>query len=423
MEIIMINRPEYLVDLIRFKDKDDLIKIVTGVRRCGKSTLFLLFQDYLLKNGALKEQILDINLELADNANLLDWQTLHKHVESHITANKMNYVFLDEIQLVNDFPKAINSLRLKKNVDLYVTGSNAYMFSSSISTLLSGRFIEIKMLPLSFKEYMYAFEGVTNITLESKFNDYLTYGSFPQVLDFLISYPTSEVKELDKKAWHNYLDSLYNTIIVKDIMTRRAITDFSKLERVIRFMFGNIGSETSINNISNVINNDLKLNPNEKKIHAQTIERYLDSLTDGYVFYKATPHYLKGKERLRSNAKYYAVDTGLRYFLLGGSLQDDAGHILENIVYLELKRRGYKIEIGKIGTKEVDFVAQLPGGKIEYYQVAQSVIREDILKRELAPLFKINDSYPKYLLTRDYSSTIYNGIQHINVINWLIGKE
>jgi predicted AAA+ superfamily ATPase len=301
-------------------------------------------------------------------------------------------------------------------------GSNAYMFSSSISTLLSGRFIEIKMLPLSFKEYMYAFQGMTNITLEVKFNDYLTHGSFSQLLDFLVSYPNSEIKVLDKKAWHNYLGSLYNTIIVKDIMARRGIQDFSKLGRVIRFMFGNIGNETS-NNISNVINNDLKLKPNEKKIHAQTIERYLDSLTDGYVFYKATPYYIKGKERLRSNAKYYAVDTGLRYFLLGGTLQDDAGHILENIVYLELNRRGYKVEIGKIGIQEVDFVAQLPGGKIEYYQVAQRVIGEDTLKRELTPLLSIKDSYPKYLLTRDYNNSIYKGIQHINVINWLMGKD
>ncbi|MDR2616626.1 MAG: ATP-binding protein [Endomicrobium sp.] len=419
----MINRPEYLADLVRFKDKDDLIKIVTGVRRCGKSTLFLLFQDYLLRNGVFKEQILHINLELAENSSLLAWQNLHKHVESHIEANKMNYVFLDEIQIVKDFPKAINSLRLKKNVDLYVTGSNAYMFSSSISTLLSGRFIEIKMLPLSFREYMYVFEGTPNITLEAKFNDYLIYGSFPQVLDFLMFSQTSEIKELDKKAWHSYLDSLYNTIIVKDIMSRRGIPDFSKLERIIRFMFGNIGSQTSINNISNVINNDLKSHPNEKKIHAQTIEKYIDSLTDGYVFYKTTSYYLKGKERLRSNAKYYAVDTGLRYFLLGGALQNDTGHILENVVYLELKRRGYKVEIGKIGDLEIDFVAQLPGGKIEYYQVAQSVISEDTLKRELTPLLSIKDSYPKYLLTRDYSNNIYKGIQHINIINWLLGKE
>lgn len=439
----MINRPEYLNDLIRWKDKDDMIKVVTGVRRCGKSTLFQLFQEYLKKEGVSDKQILNINLEMADNAPLLNWQKLHDYIEEHTIKDKMNYVFLDEIQMVEEYQRAVNSLRLKKNIDLYITGSNAYMFSQKLTTLLSGRYIEIKMLPLSFKEYMSVFPNLDESSYDKKFNDYVSYGSFPQIMNFykkettpLTSFPSgpkevepgkyafsSVQNKLDEHAWHNYLDSLYNTIIVKDIMTRQGIQELSKLNRVIKFMFDNIGSETSLNNISNVLNNDLKLDPKESKIHVQTIEKYIDGLLDGYIFYKVLPSYLKGKSRLRSNAKYYAVDVGLKYFLLGGTSTQDAGHILENIVYLELKRRGYDVEAGKVGDMEVDFVAKLPGGKVEYYQVAQSVQSEEVLARELKSLQSLKDSYPKYILSRDYNNSNYNGIQHLNVLNWLMDKK
>ncbi len=405
----MINRSEYLKTLIRWRDKNDLIKVVTGIRRCGKSTLFQLFQAYLKEQGVLDAQILPINLELADYAHLLDYQALHSYILSHCAPGKMTYVFLDEIQMVPEFQKAVNSLRLHKNIDLYITGSNAYMFSQKLTTLLAGRYIEIKMLPLSFKEYMSAFPELTENAYDRKFNEYITYGSFPQILDFY------HKGGFDNLAWHNYLESIYNTIIVKDIMARQGIKELSKLERVIRFMFSNIGSETSLSKISNVLNADAKGN-----IHVQTIENYIEGLLDGYAFYKVLPNYLKGKGRLRSNAKYYAADTGLRYFLLGGNAGQDAGHILENIVFLELKRRGYEVQTGRINQEEVDFVATLSGGKIEYYQVAQSILDENTFQREIKPLKAIKDNYPKFILTRDYNTGNDNGIEILNVLKWLM---
>lgn len=411
----MINRPEYLEKLIDWKDKSDLIKVVTGIRRCGKSTLFLLFQDYLKKNGISDKQIITINLEMAENNSLLDYKVLHEHILQKCKSKKMHYVFLDEIQMVDQYQKAVNSLRLKENIDLYLTGSNAYMFSQKLTTLLSGRYIEIKMLPLSFKEYMSAFENSTQQTYDTKFNDYVIFGSFPQILNFY-----NDKSKVNETLWHDYLDSIYNTIIVKDIMARQGIKELSKLNRVIKFMFDNIGSETSINNISNVLNNDLKIKPKESKIHAQTIENYIQGLVDGYVFYKVTPEYLKGKNRLRSNSKYYAADTGLKYFLLGENATKDAGHILENIVFLELKRRGYDVETGKVGDNEIDFVAKKPFGTVEYYQVAQTIQDEETLKRELKPLQMLDDSYPKFILSRDYSNGNYKGIKHINVLKWLM---
>ncbi|WP_010261800.1 ATP-binding protein [Treponema primitia] len=413
----MINRPEYLADLLRWKDKDDLIKIITGVRRCGKSTLLMLFQDYLRNNGVKDSQILDINLEMAANDTLLDWKALHRYVEGHAAKGKKTYVLLDEIQMVSDFPRAVNSLRLKKNIDVYVTGSNASMLSKDIKNVLGGRTIEIKMLPFSFKEYLSSFPENDRTELDKKYNDYVTRGSFPQTIEFY-----TNTAAYDERAWHTYMDSVYNTIIVKDVLSRQGIQEFSKLERVIAFMFSTIGSETSINNMGTTINNDMKGKPTDSKIHALTIERYLESLLDGYVFYKVNPSYLRGKNRLRSNAKYYAVDAGLRYFLLGGTAINDAGHVLENVVYLELLRRGYDVEFGKIGDTEIDFVARKPGGKVEYYQVTQTLMDKKVLERELGPLQQIQDNYPKFILSRDYDSSNFAGIRHINVLEWLTKK-
>lgn len=407
----MINRPEYLNTLIRWKDKQDLIKVVTGIRRSGKSTLLILFQEYLKTQGISNKQILSVNFEMADNAHLLDYKALHSYVLDHCVPNKMSYVFLDEIQLVPEFQKAVNSLRLHRNLDLYITGSNACMFSNQLTTLLAGRYIEIKMLPLSFKEFMSAFPELTESAYDKQFDEYAMHGSFPQVLDFY------HKDGFDNLSWHNYLESIYNTIIVKDIMARKGIKDLSKLERVIRFMFGNIGSETSLRKISSVLNADF---PNN--IHVQTIENYLVGLLEGYTFYKVLPNYLKGKGRLRSNAKYYAADTGLRYFLLGGNVGQDSGHILENIVFLELKRRGYEVETGRTTNGEIDFVAALPGGKIEYYQVAQTILDENTFEREIIPLQSIKDNYPKYILTRDYNTGNDKGIEIVNVLKWLMDK-
>jgi predicted AAA+ superfamily ATPase len=400
----LINRPDYLNNLKLWKDKSDLIKIVTGIRRCGKSTLFLLFQNYLKKNDAAKNQIININLELADNEALLNWKKLHKYVEDKLAPNKMNYVFIDEIQLVSDFPKAINSLRLKNNVDLYVTGSNAYMFSQKITTLLSGRFIEIKMLPLSFKEYVCSFENKSD--LNSLYDSYVKNSAFPQTLVF----------NNDEKLIQDYLVGLYNTVIQKDILLRGQFKDTSRLENVVRFLFDNIGSETSVRNISSALLSD------GRKIHPQTIEGYIQGLIDSYLLYRVEKYDTKGKQYLKSNSKYYIADIGMRYALLGRN-NSDTGHILENIVYLELLRRGYRVSVGKYGNKEIDFVAQQPGGKIKYYQAAQSVLSEETLKRELAPLQSIDDNYPKYLLSRDYNTANYNGIRHINVLDWLVGNN
>ena len=409
----MIDRPVYLSGLLRWKDKNGLVKIVTGARRCGKSTLFALFQNRLRQDGVSDDRILHINLELANNAKLLDWQTLHNHVEANLAESGTTYVFLDEIQTVADFQRAVNSLRLNPKIDLYLTGSNAYMFSNELSTLISGRYIEIKMLPLSFKEFLSAFHS-TPEPLDRLFDRYVTFGSFPQTLYF---YDRNN-ETIDAVQWNDYMDSLYSTVIVKDVLSRQGIKEPEKLRRIVRFMFANVGNETSLNNISNTLSreNDAK----SGKIHAQTIEKYLECLLDAHVLYKAQPHFLKGKELLRSNAKYYAVDIGLRHYLIGSA---DAGAVLENIVYLELLRRGYKVETGKIGNREVDFVATRAGGELEYYQVSQSVIDQETLKRELASLQAVNDNYPKYLLTRDYSTANYEGIRHLNVLQWLAEKD
>ncbi|MDR0823044.1 MAG: ATP-binding protein [Endomicrobium sp.] len=398
----LINRPLYLDKLKRWKDKSDIIKIVTGIRRCGKSTLFKLFQNHLYDMGIDKEQIINLNLEAVENSQLLDYKTLHQYIESVLIKDKMNYVFLDEIQLVADFPKTINSLRLRDNIDLYATGSNAYMFSQKIITLLSGRFIEIKIQPLSFKEYYGSFEN-SQEPLSYIFAKYLSNSSFPQTIAF----------NDDKSLIRDYLVGLYNTIIQKDIVLKEQVKDVSRLENVVRFLFDNIGNETSINNISKVLLAD------GRKIHPQTIESYIQGLIDCYLLYRTERYDIKGKQYLKSNSKYYVADIGLRYALLG-EISVDKGHILENIVYLELLTRGYRVSVGAISSKEVDFIAQKPDGIVEYYQVSQTVQDKNTLKRELAPLSAIDDNYPKFLLTQDYDNISYKGIQQRNLIQWLI---
>ncbi|MDR1195907.1 MAG: ATP-binding protein [Endomicrobium sp.] len=406
----LIERKHYIEKLKKWKDKTDLIKIVTGIRRCGKSTLFLLFQNYLKTVGVQDSQIQNINLEDMSNAPLLDYKTLHDYVLKNLSEDKMNYVFIDEIQLAADFPKAINSLRLRENIDLYVTGSNAYMFSSKIVTLLSGRYIEIKMQPLSFSEYLSA---APNENYDKAYQNYLLNSSFPQTLSF----------QNDKQLIRDYLTGLYSAIIQKDIMLRKSILDFSRLDAVAKFVFSIVGSETSLRNICNVMSSG------GRKIYPQTVESYLDGLCDGYLLYKAGRYDIKGKEILRTNAKYYIADVGLRFALLGVS--GDKGHLLENIVYLELLRRGYDVYIGKIDiydanekkmkTVEVDFVARKPGGIIEYYQVTETMLGEETSKRELAPLRAINDNYKKTVITADLPfSNTDNGIEIKNIIEWLL---
>lgn len=396
---MLIKRKEYLTDLIHFKDKD-LIKVVTGIRRCGKSTMFELFQAYLKEEGIEEEQIIAVNLEDGDFREIRTAEKLYEYVEARLLKNRQNYVFLDEVQQVMDFQEAVDWLYVKKNVDLYITGSNAFLLSGELATLLSGRYVEIKMLPLSFKEYVSAHPGDTNMA--ALYMNYLQNSSFPGTL------------ELQRKQdIRVYLEGIYNTILIKDIVTRKKISDPAMLESVVEFMFDNIGNLCSSTKIANTMTSK------GRKISVPTVESYLSALTDSFILYKAGRYDIKGKQYLATGAKYYAADIGLRYFILG-TKQTDMGHILENIVYLELLRRGYEVYVGKAEVGEVDFFAVNSQGE-EYYQVAYTVMEEETLKRELTPLDAIRDHNPKYLLTMDYVPlTSYNGIKHMNVLEWLL---
>ncbi|GMO59249.1 MAG: ATP-binding protein [Rickettsiales bacterium] len=393
----IIDREIYLDKLISYKDKK-IIKIITGIRRCGKSTLFEIYQNYLLKNGIKKEQIQSINFEDISNKSLLNYETLYNHIIKNLT-DKQNYIFL-EIQNVAEFQKAVDSLNLKKNVDIYITGSNAYLLSGEFATFLSGRYVEIKVFPLSFKEYLSTLNDKTN--LPQKFNDYLYNSSFPYTINF----------DGNKKQIKDYLESVYNAVIIKDIGQRKKIIDIPRLEKIILFIFDNIGCETSINNIKKQMNSD------NFKIDNATIENYLSALIDSYILYRVGRYDIKGKELLKTNDKYYVIDIGLRYFLLK-QYPRDIGHILENVVYLELLRRGYKISVGKIDNKEIDFVAEGING-VEYYQVSQSIISPETFKREVEPLDKIDDHNKKIILTMDYLNLEHKGIKSVNVFDWLI---
>lgn len=396
----MINRVEYLNQLIDFKDKQ-LIKVVTGIRRCGKSTLFELYKEHLQNNGVEGNQIISLNFESAELYDVNDHKALYHEVESRLNPNKMNYVFLDEVQLVNNFQRACDSLYILKNVDLYITGSNAGLLSGELATLLSGRYVEIKMLPLSFKEYV---SVVGESDLSRKYRDYLMNSSFPYTLELS--------KRKDILA---YLDGIYTSIVLKDIVKRKKIADVAVLESVIRFMFDNIGNLCSATKIANT----LKSGGKGASVH--TVDNYLNALCESFVLYKVGRYDIKGKQFLQTQEKYYLADIGLRYYLLG-TKPADTGHILENIVYLELLRRGYEIYVGKQDSTEVDFIAINDIGT-EYYQVALTVRDENTLKRELTPLDSISDHNPKYLLTLDDDPPVsYNGIRQLNALEWLLNQ-
>ncbi|MDD3437353.1 MAG: ATP-binding protein [Candidatus Gastranaerophilales bacterium] len=395
----MIERNLYLKKLISFKDKK-LIKVITGIRRCGKSTLLKIFQDYLLLNNVEDAQIISINFENPDFEDLKDYKNLYNHIEKKLVKNKKNYVFLDEIQSVREYQKAVDGLYIKENIDLYITGSNAYFLSGELATLLSGRYVEIEMLPLSFSEYLSALPEKTD--LPEKYRNYLVKSSFPCTLELQ-----------DETQIRTYLDGIYNTVILKDVVARKNISDVHILESVVRYMFDNIANITSVKKISDALTSA------GRKISNHTVENYLSALTDSFILYKSGRYDVKGKQYLQTNEKYYLVDIGLRYFLLG-SKKADMGRILENVVYLELLRRGYEVYVGKVGTLEVDFVA-VKNGDVEYYQVAQSVQQLETLERELKPLDSIKDHNPKYLLTLDVEPPIsHKGIKQIYVLDWLI---
>lgn len=396
-----IERASYLNKLIAFKDKN-LIKVITGIRRCGKSTIMEIYRDWLKEQGVSTDQIVYLNFEDYDNFELRNPKNLYAYIKPLLIEDKMNYLFFDEIQHVQDFPDIINSLNLKPNVDIYITGSNAYMLSSEIATLLSGRYIEIAMQPLSFKEYVDGTGEYDN--LQKAYNDYITRSSFPYTLELNTN---SEVSD--------YLTGLYNTIVVKDIMSRKRLPDVMMLESVTRFTADNIGNILSTKRIADIMTAD------GRKIDQKTVERYLNSLCETFFVYEVKRYNIKGKQLLKTLGKYYLVDIGLRRMLLG-SRSFDAGRILENVVYLELLHRQKKVYVGKNDNLEVDFVA-IDENNITYYQVAATVRDESTLKRELASLQQINDQYPKYILTLDDDPVAdYDGIKRINALKWMMGE-
>lgn len=399
----LIKRKEYLQQLINWRDKK-VIKVITGVRRCGKSTLMDLYKSYLRQQGVADEQIISINFEDYDYIDLLEPRNFYAYVKERILSDgRMTYFFFDEIQNVKDFERVVDSLYIKSNVDIYITGSNAYMLSSELATLLSGRYIEIKMLPLSFKEYVEA--SGDEHELPRKYRNYIETSSFPYVLDM----------KQDARVIREYLNGIYNTIVVKDITQRNKFPDTMMLESVLRFAYDNIGNILSTKKIADTMTSD------GRKIDTKTVEKYLNALMESYMLYQCKRYNIKGKQYLKTLDKYYAVDMGMRKVLLGSKAMD-AGHILENIVYLELLRRGYDVYIGKVDDLEVDFVAMDDKG-MTYYQVSATVRDEKTLKRELASLQSINDHYPKILLTLDDDPEMeYAGIRKINALDWLLGK-
>lgn len=411
----MINRPQYLKELWSFKDTD-LIKIVTGVRRSGKSTLFDLYKRELLQSGITENQIQVIKLEELENESLLDYKKLYQHIIDNLVPDQQNYVFLDEIQNVPDFQKAVRSLFEKGNIDLYLTGSNSKLQSGQWATSLSGRYVEIKMFPLSFKEFYTIYSEEAKQNPDKIYEDYLAYSSFPYATHFV----KQSTKDVSKQI-NTYIEGIFDTIILRDVMENAGFNEESRLRRVIKFMASCIGSEISVKKISDTMSSD------GIKIYPATIERYLDGFENAHVLYQADRYDVKGKKILKTLNKFYLVDMGIRQHLLGNKDKDD-GHILENIVYLELLRRGYTVYVGKVESKgkdgkaktlEVDFVAENENG-VEYYQISNTVLDSNVLQRELSPLESIRDHNPKFILTRDYGKTDYNGIKRLNVLEWLL---
>lgn len=408
----MIDRPRYIDLLWKYKEQN-LIKIVTGVRRSGKSTLFSLFRQRLLAAGVEPAQIQSINLEDVDSEHLLDYHRLHEHVMSHLAVGKRNYVFLDEIQNVPDFQRAVRSLADKGDIDLYLTGSNSKLQSGEWATSIAGRYVEIHVLPLSFREFASA-HAQDKLPADALFNQYLSSSSFPQTLSM----------GRDAEQVSRYLSDIFNSIVLKDIVANKGIRDIARLERVARFLASAVGSEISVKKIADTLTSDgIKVTP-------AVVESYLQAFADCYLLYRADRYSVKGKKLLKTLNKYYMVDMGFRRLLLGNT-GGDTGHMLENIVYLELIRRGYSVTIGKVDvwdaesaskkSIEVDFVATTPQGPV-YYQVSESIWDEQTRKRELAPLLAIRDHYPKIILTRDYNDSSYEGIRHLNVLEWLLDE-
>lgn len=406
----MVQRKEYLEKLIEWKD-DDVIKVVTGIRRCGKSTLLMQYQDYLKSIGIEENQIIAVNFEELEYEELCDYKKLYAYIKDRLVADKITYIFLDEIQKVPSFEKVVDSLYVKPNIDIYITGSNAYMLSGDLATLLTGRYVEISMLPLSFSEYM----QLSDKDKESAFADYIKYGGLPFV---------ATMDRTDDKV-DTYLEGIYNTVIVKDIEDRqkrqesnsdkRKINDIPLLKTIAKYLSSVIGSPVSLRGITNY------LVSSGRKISANTVSNYVDALIESFIFYPAERFDIVGKQLLKANKKYYMVDLGIRNHILPRKYYD-LGLSVENIVFFELLRRGCKVTIGKYQENEVDFVAE-KRGEFTYIQVTADMVSESTFDREMKPLYAIQDNYEKIVLTLDKLTVgNYDGIKVVNVIDWLLNK-
>lgn len=407
----MVKRKEYLNKLIEWKD-EQVIKVVTGIRRCGKSTLLLQYQDYLREIGVLDEQIISLNFEELENEDLLDYKVLYSYIKEKLCKDKMTYIFLDEIQNVSSFEKAIDSLYVKDNTDVYITGSNSYLLSGELATLLTGRYVEISMLPLSFAEY----KELTDKSADDAFSEYMRYGGMPYV---------AAMSKTEEKV-NTYIEGIYNTVVVKDIEDRqkrretdpdkRKINDIALLKTIAKYLSSVVGSPVSVKSVTDY------LTSNGRRVSPNTVDDYMDALAESYIFYPAERFDIVGKEILKSNKKWYIVDLGIRNHILPRK-NYDLGFSIENIVYFELLRRGYKVNIGKYANSEVDFVAQ-KNGVLTYFQVTADMTNESTFKREMTPLKNIKDNYEKIVLTLDkFSAGNYEGIKVINLIDWLLQRD
>ena len=407
----MVKRKEYLEKLIEWKD-EQVIKVVTGIRRCGKSTLLLQYQDYLRENGVTDEQIISLNFEELENEDLLDYKVLYSYIKEHLCKDKMTYIFLDEIQNVTSFEKAIDSLYVKDNTDVYITGSNSYLLSGELATLLTGRYVEISMLPLSFAEY----KELTDKSADDAFSEYMRYGGMPYV---------ASMSKTEEKV-NTYIEGIYNTVVVKDIEDRqkrretdpdkRKINDIALLKTIAKYLSSVVGSPVSVKSVTDY------LTSNGRRVSPNTVDDYMDAFAESYIFYPADRFDIVGKEILKSNKKWYIVDLGIRNHILPRK-NYDLGFSIENIVYFELLRRGYKVNIGKYASSEVDFVAQ-KNGVLTYFQVTADMTNESTFEREIAPFRNIKDNYEKIVLTLDkFSAGNYEGIKVINLIDWLLKKD
>lgn len=407
----MVKRKEYLNKLIEWKD-EQVIKVVTGIRRCGKSTLLLQYQDYLRENGVTDEQIISLNFEELENEDLLDYKVLYSYIKERLCKDKMTYIFLDEIQNVASFEKAIDSLYVKDNTDVYITGSNSYLLSGELATLLTGRYVEISMLPLSFAEY----KELSNESEENAFSEYMRYGGMPYV---------ASMSKTEEKV-NTYIEGIYNTVVVKDIEDRqkrretdpdkRKINDIALLKTIAKYLSSVVGSPVSVKSVTDY------LTSNGRRVSPNTVDDYMEALAESYIFYPAERFDIVGKEILKSNKKWYIVDLGIRNHILPRK-NYDLGFSIENIVYFELLRRGYKVNIGKYANNEIDFVSQ-KNGVLTYFQVTADMTNQSTFEREMTPLKNIKDNYEKIVLTLDkFSVGNYEGIKVVNLIDWLLEKD